>query len=159
MNEGAVPRGTAGESDSIQSDKPRLHTGVWTFYAVFVFFAITEGLIVGAILAVSRLLGVSHLGPWLAYVLFILGGFVVGALELKAIDTERELKDPILRACCWLYRRFGAFGLICDAIISGALGTGVALAYAGHRRPYVQLALTSIIFASFWVPIYLFIWR
>jgi hypothetical protein len=134
--------------------------GVWIFYVAFIGLLIGESLIVGAVLAIARALHIADYGPWLAWFLFVLGGSVLGWIELSAIRPAQKMRDPVLRACCWLQRRRGVPGYLINALlIGGAPGSAVALTHTSdpHRRGLTFLA--AVLFASLWVPLFVFVWR
>lgn len=148
----------AGEVGAIEENTSNV--GVWVFYAVFVLLLAAEGAIVAGILAGARWLGVSDAGPWAAWVLFIIGGSLLGLFELRSITTEQKMRDPVLRACCWLQRRLGGLGfLINAAVIGGSPGAAVALKQTGHAHATELTLLAAALFASVWVPLFVFIWR
>jgi hypothetical protein len=134
--------------------------GVWVFYVVFVLLLVAEGAIVAAILAAARWLGLSSLGPWAAWLLFIAGGSLLGLFELRSITTAQKMRDPILMACCWLQRRLGPVGYIINAtVIGGSPGTAVALKQTGSYRATALTILAAVLFASVWVPLFVYLWR
>ncbi len=134
--------------------------GVWIFYAVFLVLLAFEGAVVGAVVAAARSLHHPSAGPWAAWVLFVVGGTLLGFVELRAIRPQQRMRDPLLRACCWLQRRLGITGYLVNAvIIGGAPGSAVALSQTEdpHRRGLTVLA--SVLFASVWVPLFVMVWR
>ena len=134
--------------------------GVWIFYAVFVVLLVFEGAVVAAVLAAARSLHHPSAGPWAAWVLFVVGGTLLGFLELRAIRPEQRMRDPLLRACCWLQRRMGIAGYAVNAIvIGGAPGTAVALGQTGHPHRRSLTVLAAVLFASVWVPLFVTVWR
>jgi len=140
--------------------KRRGQAGVWVFYAVFVILLVAEGAIVALILAGARRIGEPSLGPWVAWVLFIAGGSLLGIFELRSITTDQKMRDPILRACCWLQRRLGPIGFVVNAaVIGGSPGAAVALKQTGHKQKTELTLLAAVLFASVWVPLFVFLWR
>ena len=138
----------------------RGRAGVLVFYAVFLLLLVAEGAIVAAVLAGTRWMGVAALGPWASWLLFIAGGIVLGMFELRSITTDQKMKDPILRACCWLQRRFGAMGFVINAaVIGGSPGAAVALKQTGIERQTELTVFAAVLFASVWVPLFVFLWR
>jgi len=134
--------------------------GVWIFYAVFVLLLAFEGVVVGAVLAVARSLHHPSAGPWAAWALFVVGGTLLGFLELRAIRPQQRMRDPLLRACCWLQRHLGITGYVVNAvIIGGAPGTAVALVQTEHPRRRALTCLAAVLFASVWVPLFVLVWR
>jgi hypothetical protein len=134
--------------------------GVWVFYVVFVLLLAFEGVIVGAVLAVARSMHHPGAGPWAAWALFVVGGSLLGLIELRAIRPQQRMRDPLLRACCWLQRHLGIAGYLLNAvIIGGAPGSAVALVQTEHphRRAFTYLA--AVLFASVWVPLFVLVWR
>jgi hypothetical protein len=149
---------TEGTLDATVTTESNL--GVWIFYVVFVGLLLGEGLIVGAVLAVARAAHHPALGPWAAWVLFIGGGFFLGWIELRTVRPAQKMRDPILRACCWLQRRHGVLGYLVNAVaIGGAPGSAVALVQTEHPRRRSLTLLAAILFASVWVPLFVFVWR
>jgi hypothetical protein len=134
--------------------------GVWVFYAVFFGLLAGEGFAVGLVLAVTRWMGYPHVGPWAAWILFIIGGSALAWVELRTIRPAQRMRDPVLLACCWLQRRFGVVGYLVNAgIIGGAPGAAVALSQTSHPRRVSLSVLASIVFASIWVPLFVLVWR
>jgi len=134
--------------------------GVWVFYFVFVAMLATEGLIVAGVLAVARSVHHPRIGPWVAWVLFMAGGAILGLLELRAIRPGQQIRDPILRACCWLQRRWGTPGYLVNALlIGGAPGSAVALVQTEHPHRQGLTYLAAVLFASAWVPLFVVVWR
>ena len=134
--------------------------GVWIFYAVFAVLLVFEGAVVGAALAAARSLHHPAAGPWVAWALFVTGGTLLGFVELRAIRPEQRMRDPLLRACCWLQRRLGIAGYAVNAvIIGGAPGSAVALVQTGHPHRRGLTFLAAVLFASVWVPLFVLVWR
>ena len=134
--------------------------GVWIFYVVFLVLLAFEGAVVGAVLAASRTLHHPGAGPWAAWVLFIIGGSLLGLVELRAIRPQQQMRDPLLRACCWLQRHLGVTGFLVNAvIIGGAPGSAVALVQTDHPRRRGLTYLAAVLFASVWVPLFVLVWR
>jgi hypothetical protein len=134
--------------------------GVWIFYVVFVALLAFEGAVVGGVVEVARSLHHPAIGPWAAWVLFVVGGSLLGLVELRAIRPQQRMRDPLLRACCWLQRRWGAFGYLVNAvIIGGAPGTAVALVQTDHPRRRELTYLAAVLFATVWVPLFVLVWR
>jgi len=134
--------------------------GVWIFYAVFLVLLVFEGAVVGAVLAAARSLHHTSAGPWAAWVLFVAGGTLLGFVELRAIRPQQRMRDPLLRACCWLQRHKGIAGYAVNAvIIGGAPGTAVALVQTGHPHRRGLTCLAAVLFASVWVPLFVLVWR
>ncbi len=138
----------------------RGQAGVWVFYAMFVVLLVGEGAIVAAVLAGARWIDEPSMGPWAAWILFTAGGSVLGMFELRSIRTDQKMRDPILRACCWLQRRFGPLGFVVNAtVIGGSPGAAVALKQSGHENKTELTLLAAVLFASVWVPLFVFLWR
>lgn len=134
--------------------------GVWIFYVVFVVLLAFEGMLVGAALAVARSLHHPSAGPWAAWALFVVGGASLGLVELRAIRPQQRMRDPLLRACCWLQRHLGMTGYVVNAvIIGGAPGSAVALVQTDHPRRLGLTCLAAVLFASVWVPLFVLVWR
>jgi hypothetical protein len=134
--------------------------GVWIFYVVFVLLLGFEGVIVGAVLAVARSMHHPSAGPWAAWALFVIGGTLLGLVELRAIRPQQRMRDPLLRACCWLQRHLGIPGYLVNAlIIGGAPGSAVALVQTEHPRRHALTYLAAVLFASVWVPLFVLVWR
>lgn len=145
---------------STDASTRRGQAGVWVFYAVFLILLVAEGAIVAAVLAGARWLNQPSLGPWAAWVLFILGGSLLGLFELRSITTDQKMRDPILRACCWLQRRLGLLGFVANAaVIGGSPGAAVALKQTGHQHKTTLTLVAAVLFASVWVPLFVFLWR
>ena len=70
--------------------------GVWIFYAVFLVLLVFEGVVVGAVLAAARSLHHPSAGPWAAWAVFVVGGTLLGFLELRAIRPQQRMRDPLL---------------------------------------------------------------
>lgn len=138
----------------------RARTGVWVFYVVFFVLLAAEGAIVAGVLAGARWLGAPSVGPWAAWILFVLGGSALGLFELRSITTEQKMRDPILVACCWMQRRLGLLGFLVNAtVIGGSPGAAVALKQTGNSRATSLTLLAALLFASVWVPCFVFLWR
>ena len=134
--------------------------GVWIFYAVFLVLLVFEGVVVGAVLAAARSLHHPSAGPWAAWAVFVVGGTLLGFLELRAIRPQQRMRDPLLRACCWLQRHKGIAGYTVNAvIIGGAPGSAVALVQTGHPHRRGLTFLAAVLFASVWVPLFVLVWR
>jgi hypothetical protein len=134
--------------------------GVWIFYVVFLVLLAFEGVLVGAVLAAARSLDHPSAGPWAAWALFVVGGTLLGFLELRAIRPQQRMRDPLLRACCWLQRRLGITGYMVNAlIIGGAPGSAVALVQTEHPRRRELTCLAAVLFASLWVPLFVLLWH
>jgi hypothetical protein len=134
--------------------------GVWIFYVVFVVLLAFEGVIVGAVLALARSMHHPGAGPWAAWALFVVGGSLLGLIELRAIRPQQRMRDPLLRACCWLQRHLGITGYLVNAvIIGGAPGSAVALVQTEHPRRRTLTYLAAVLFASVWVPLFVLVWR
>ena len=84
---------------------------MWIFYAVFLVLLAFEGVVVGGVVALARSVHHPAAGPWAAWVLFIVGGTLLGFLELRAIRPYQHMRDPLLRGCCWLQRRLESRGI------------------------------------------------
>jgi hypothetical protein len=129
------------------------------FYAAFIALLIGEGALARAITALAAVVGAGPEGPFIAWALFVVGGCLLGMFELRAFSTERPLRDPILRLCCSLQRRFGVAGFLVNAaVLGGAPGTAVALKKAGRPHPAAKTFLAAVVFATVWIPLYLWIW-
>jgi hypothetical protein len=134
--------------------------GVWIFYAVFVVLLACEGIVVGAVIAAARSMHHPSAGPLAAWALFVVGGTLLGLLELRAIRPQQRMRDPVLRACCWLQRHLGITGYLVNAlIIGGAPGSAVALVQTEHPRRRELTFLAAVLFASLWVPLFVLVWR
>jgi len=134
--------------------------GVWVFYVVFIVLLFGESFIVRLVLATSRHFGHPSVGPWAAWCLFVAGGAGLGFVELKSIRPAQRMRDPILRACCWLQRRLGVIGFVVNAaLLGGAPGSAVALVSTRHPRRLFLTCLAAILFATTWVPLFVFLWR
>jgi hypothetical protein len=143
-----------------QPDAKSHRAGVWIFYMIFVAMLAGEGLAVDLILHAARGLGIPGIGAWIAWGLFVLGGAGLGEVELRTIRPRAVLRDPVLRLCCWLQRRFGLAGFVVNAgIIGGAPGAAVALTHVDQRQRRVLTWLAAFIFASVWVPLFVTVWR
>jgi hypothetical protein len=150
---------TTGVVDT-QTQAAKSTLGVWLFYVVFVGVLLGEDLIVGAILAATRAGGIPAAGPWLAWAAFVAGGMVLGLIELRTIQPAQRLRDPVLRACCWLQRRLGVAGYAVNAmLIGGAPGCAVALVQVQHPRRVLLTLAAAVLFASIWVPLFVLVWR
>ena len=152
-------------ANKIATRKANATTGVWVFYVSFFALLGAEGAIVAGIVAVARWigvpwLGVPWLGPWAAWLIFIAGGFGLGMFELKATITAQKMRDPVLIACCWLQRKLGALGYLVNAVvIGGSPGSAVALKQTGSSHATALTFLAALLFASVWVPLFVFLWR
>jgi hypothetical protein len=133
--------------------------GVLGFYVVAVASAIGEGIVVRSILTLSDWAGVHEVGPWLAWTAFAMGGTALGLLELQLIAVEEGMRNPILRACCWSHERLGSVGFVLNAtVLGGAPGTAVALKRGGSDHQVALTVLAAALFATAWVPLYIWIW-
>ena len=140
--------------------KNTTETGIWVFYALFVGLHFFEGAIVGAILHLASWLHAGAAGPWAAWVAFVAGGIILGNYELHSINTDQKLKDPLLRFCVWLQRRFGPVGFLINAVvIGGSPGAAIALKKVDHPQKSQLTLLAAILFASVWVPLFVYVWR
>jgi hypothetical protein len=151
-----------GRQIELSLDKPSEGPtwGVWVFYLVFVTMLAAEGGVVAAVLAAARSMRHPGVGPWAAWALFIAGGTVLGLVELRAIRPRQRMRDPVLRACCWLQRRLGTFGYLVNAlVIGGAPGSAVALVQTEHPHRRRLTYLAAVLFASVWVPLFVWVWR
>jgi len=151
-----------GDDIDVNSEAPIKGStwGVWVFYVVFVALLGFEGAIVGAVLAVARSMHHPSAGPWTAWALFVVGGTLLGLIELRAIRPQQRMRDPLLRACCWLQRHLGIGGYLVNAlIIGGAPGSAVALVQTEHPRRRLLTCFAAVLFASVWVPLFVLVWR
>jgi len=157
----AVSDGSTGQVDVASPAPIAAPTwGIWIFYAVFAVLLVFEGAVVGAVLAAARSLHHPSAGPWVAWALFVVGGTLLGFLELRAIRPQQRMRDPLLRACCWLQRRLGLAGYAVNAVlIGGAPGSAVALVQTGHPHRRGLTCLAAVLFASVWVPLFVLVWR
>lgn len=138
----------------------RERIGVAMFYVMFFALLAAEGAIVGGVEKVSATAGASAAGPWIAWLLFVIGGAALGAYELHVVTSPRRLRDPILRLCCHLQSRYGLRGFVVNAaVLGGAPGTAIALRKVNATRPGLRMVIAAVIFASVWVPIYDLFWR
>lgn len=138
----------------------RERNGVVIFYVMFVLMLGLEGAIVHGIDAGASHFRTQGAGPYLAWSLFVLGGGFLGLLELHSVNSDRKLKDPILRTCCYLQSRFGPAGYLLNAMfLGGSPGVAIALKKSGSRHQLAATFLAAVLFASVWVPIYVLIWR
>jgi len=109
---------------------------------------------------VARAIHHAEIGPWSAWLIFIAGGILLAMLELRSIRPEQRMRDPVLRACCWLQRRYGFLGFSINAmLIGGAPGSAVALAQTQHPRRQELTCLAAVLFASLWVPLFVLVLR
>jgi hypothetical protein len=137
------------------------NSGVWVFYLVFFGFLVGEGFLVGFIVKViaDRWIGVQWLGPYLAWVLFILGGVLLALFELSKTTEGERIRDPILRLACLLQRKARVLGFIVNSIVLGPLAAAVALKNIGHSYQRTLIFVSAILFASFWVPLFVAVWH
>lgn len=130
---------------------------VW-FYFVFLIFVIGEGAIVGGILYVAEH-WLHCNGTLLAWILFVIGASLLSLLELRLTTIGEPLRDPILKAACWLQRRFGFAGLLFNSVVLGSLAASVALKREAHPHRVPLGILAGIIYSSVWVPLFTLVWR
>jgi hypothetical protein len=134
--------------------------GVALFYVVFLALSVGEGAFAHVVDELARRAGAGSAGPYIAWVAFVLGGASLGMYELWSVTSDRQLRDPILGACCYLQRRLGGLGFLINAIVlGGAPGTAVALKKAGAPRQRSGTVVAAALFATVWVPLYLWLWR
>jgi hypothetical protein len=94
----------------------------------------------------------------MAWAIFIMGGSLLGLFELRSITTEQKMRDPILAACCWLQRRAGVLGFLINAtVIAGSPGATIALKQTGNSHATKLTLLAAVLFASVWIPLFVFV--
>lgn len=121
----------------------KVEPGVWIFYAVFVLAVLFEATIVRV------------LGLWLGGGVLLVGGAVLGMLELYTTKPSGKANDPFFRAGLWLDRKNTILGFVMMAIFfGGAPGTAVLYKKKGHSNAFVLTMLAAILFAGFWAPVF-----
>jgi hypothetical protein len=144
----------------IPTNSNSTNRGVWIFYVAFFGLLVGEGLIVGAVIAISRAMHIEGYGGLIAWLLFVLGGAALGWIELRSIRPAQKMRDPVLRACCWLQGRFGVPGYLVNALfIGGAPGSAIALTQTSNPHRHSLTFLAAVLFASLWVPIFVLVWK
>ncbi len=156
-----IKAGNLVEEGDATSRRARNHrNGVILFYVIAVVSLIVEGAAVRTIRYLATFAGAPQAGPWVAWAVFVVVGSILGLMELHLVASEETMRNPILRACCWVQTRLGPGGFILNAaVLGGAPGTAVALRRTGSRQPVALTILAAAIFASVWVPLYILVWR
>lgn len=134
------------------------------FYIVFLGFFVAEGFIVVAILAIARdWFNIPRFGAWLAWFLFVLGGMILAVVELRVTHKDQKVRDPILKASCWLQNWdnffFFTIGFLIATLLFGPMASAVALKKSNHSYQITLCFISAILFATVWVPIFVLISR
>lgn len=152
--------GQGADRPAPDDQRAESNVGAWVFYVVVVVMIVAEGLIVRTILSIATWLGQAKAGPMLAWLAFVVGGGILGFIELALVRTGQRLRDPVLRACCYLQRKLGLVGFVINAtLIGGAPGSAVALRHVDHPRKRTLTAIAAVLFATVWVPFFVWFWR
>jgi len=78
-------------------------------------------------------------------------GSALGYHELRSIQSDQKLRDPILRLCWYLQRRFGPVGFLVNAMLIGCSpGAAIALKKVNHPRRVLLTFMAAILFATVW---------
>lgn len=138
--------------------------GVWTYYLVYIVFFVIEGSIVDSALYVANSwLRVPAFGPWLAWILFVLGGIAFGMNQARTTHVDQEFPDPFLKWSCMLQSRAGIVAVPINSIVFGTIGACAALKQVDYPRKNLLYVTSGVVFATFWVPVFLYIlppsWR
>lgn len=133
--------------------------GVIMFYVVFIVLLVFEGLLVGFILKIADKLHIHAWGPWIAWVLFIAGASLLAMIELRTTEAGHRMRDPILRFCCWLQRKYGGVGYLVNTIVFAPVATAVALKQTDHPAKEKLSFLSAFLWSTIFVLVLTLIWR
>lgn len=132
------------------------HIGVAFFYVVFFGFIILEDAVVRAILFFSRkTLHAQWIGPYLAGIVFAIGGVALALIQLHFTSANQSVRDPILKFSCWLFRKFGYAGFIVNSLLLGPPSALFALKRENYEYKLSHSFISAMIFALVWVPLFL----
>lgn len=106
---------------------------------------------------------IPQYGAWLAWVIFVVGGFLIGIGHLRGeTDTEglpRWRDDPITRACSLAVRHLHIFGFVLVASGLASMGASIGIKHEGWTRRPIWSFVAAVIYASIWIPGYNFLER
>ena len=125
-----------------------------TPYAITVLLFFTQGGIVVAIEKFCTALHHPTIGPWIAWILFVIGGFAIGLLHLRMVKEHEQLHDPMHIACAWLLRRLRVFGFVIATLMLGSMGASIALKHEGYPRQRLYSFAAALLYATVWIPTY-----
>jgi len=128
-------------------------------YAIAGVLFVTQAALVAFIVKVIARdwLQVPNFGPWLAWLLFIIGGFAIGVVELHVVHEGEVLTDPLAQFCCWSLRRLHTIGFIINSLMLGSMGASIALKREGYSHREVRSFIAAVLYASVWIPLYLMV--
>ena len=127
----------------------------WPYATVVIAIVVQGALVVFIMKAVAPYLHVADFGGWIAWGLFVLGGWAIGLLALRSVREGEEFSDPLHVACCWAQRKLGLVGFVLNALVMGSMGASIALKHEGRGHLKVRSFAAAVLYASLWIPLYL----
>ncbi|HSW92186.1 MAG TPA: hypothetical protein VLG09_06080 [Candidatus Saccharimonadales bacterium] len=123
-------------------------------YLIIIVLFFAQG---GVVIAIERLCDALHfpqLGPWVSWLVFVIGGYALGLLHLRLVKEGEPLHDPLHVACAWLLRRLHVVGFVLATLMFGSMGASIALKREGYSRRLLYSFISAVIYASVWIPLY-----
>lgn len=128
-------------------------------YVTVVIAICTQGALVAAIenYVAPYWLGMPDAGPWIAWLLFVIGGYALGLIALRTVHQGEPLSDPLHRVCSWMQRRLGLAGFALNSLVMGSMGACIGLKHQGCGHLRLQGFVAALLFATLWIPLYLLV--
>jgi len=132
--------------------------------AVFFVFVFGEKWIVGFIrhTIAGHWLNAPWGGVWLAWMLFIIGGFFLARFEAKHTKPNKPSRDPIL----WLGLKIHhaliskpRTSLLVNSLVVGPMYVGVILKHTNSAKIAKFAFYSSVLYALPWVALFTYVWK